>query len=177
MKNIKPDIVTRPATPNDTSELRRLLNEIIDIGGTTAIETQLTDDAFGDYFLHGESHLCCHVAVDGSGNLAGFQTLARHVKLSDDWADIATFARVKPKSVGVGTALFAKTKFYAKQKGIIAINATIRADNEGGLIYYDKMGFETYSLSKDVPLNDGTRVDRISKRFLLDDWFPPDSGS
>jgi len=167
MKSIKPDIITRPATQNDTSELCRLLNEIIDIGGTTAIEIQLTDDAFGDHFLHGDTHICCFVAVDGTGRLAGFQTLERCEKLQDNWADIATFARVKPKSVGVGTALFAKTKLYAKQKGIAAINATIRADNEGGLIYYDKMGFEAYSVSKDVPLKDGTRIDRISKRFFV----------
>lgn len=168
MNTNKTGIKTRLATSNDIGELCRLLNEIIDIGGTTAIETQLTDDAFGNYFLHGESHLCCFVAIDEMGKLAGFQTLERHVKLLDDWASIATFARVKPKTSGVGTALFAKTKLYAKQKGIAAINATIRADNDGGLIYYDKMGFETYSVSKDVPLNDSTPVDRISKRYFVE---------
>jgi hypothetical protein len=47
------------------------------------------------------------------------------------------------------------------------INATIRADNTGGLAYYAKMGFETYGITKDVPLLDGTPVDRINKRFQV----------
>ncbi len=168
MKCGKPKIATRVAKLNNARELCSLLNEIISIGGTTAIETQLTEEEFRGYFLQGESCLCCHVAENGLGSLEGFQSLTRHPKLPKDWADIATFARVKSQTGGVGTALFAESKLYAQQSGIVALNATIRADNEGGLNYYEKMGFRTYAVSRDIPLKDGTRVDRISKRFFVE---------
>jgi len=162
------NIIIRMAMPNDTHELCELLNEIIQIGGTTAIENPLTNDEFGDYFLRGDNHICCYAALDELGHLAGFQALEHHSELPDDWADIATFTRMKPKIVGVGTALFAESKNYARRSGIAAINATIRADNEGGLKFYEKMGFKSYSVNTGVPLNNGVRVDRISKRFIVE---------
>ncbi len=163
----KSEIFIRVAVSNDAAELCVLVNQIIGMGGTTAMESQLTADGFRAYFLEGENHLCCFVAVDESGALAGFQALERHPDLPDDWADIATFARAKPKIAGVGAALFSKSKLYAEQIGVCAINATIRADNNSGLIYYERMGFQTYSVNKNIPLDDGTPVDRISKRFLF----------
>ena len=167
MNHNYPIITVRTATLDDAAELCTILNEIIQIGGTTAIESPLTEDEFIAYFLHGGSHLCCFTAIDESGVLAGFQALERHSELPDDWADIATFARVKPKTAGIGRALFNQSKFYAAGSGFSAINATIRADNHGGLMYYEKMGFETYAVKKNIPLSDGTMVDRISKRLLL----------
>ncbi|MBP1887174.1 ribosomal protein S18 acetylase RimI-like enzyme [Ensifer mexicanus] len=72
-----------------------------------------------------------------------------------------------PTSCGAGTALFAAAKAHAREAGLEAINATIRADNAGGLAYYAKMGFIDYKVEKAVPLKDGQPVDRISKRYLL----------
>ena len=51
--------------------------------------------------------------------------------------------------------------------GLTSINACIRADNVGGLAFYSKQGFQDHSVDKDVPLKDGTRVDRVNKRFSL----------
>ncbi|MGI9373249.1 MAG: GNAT family N-acetyltransferase [Hyphomicrobiales bacterium] len=157
----------RAAMLDDAAELCALLNEIIAIGGTTALETALSEQEFAEYYLHGESYICCHVAVAEDGALAGFQALETHTRLPDDWADIATFARVSPKTPGVGSALFPHTLATAREHGYAAINATIRADNKSGLAYYDKMGFETYKVEKAVPLSDGTKVDRVSKQFDL----------
>ncbi|MEM9148767.1 MAG: GNAT family N-acetyltransferase, partial [Pseudomonadota bacterium] len=55
----------------------------------------------------------------------------------------------------------------AKNAGLIALNATIRADNRVGLAYYSRMGFQDYAVRPAVPLADGSPVDRISKRFDL----------
>jgi hypothetical protein len=49
----------------------------------------------------------------------------------------------------------------------VAINATIRADNVGGLAFYSRLGFTDHGISRAVPLRDGTPVDRVSKRFIL----------
>lgn len=160
-----PQITTRAALSGDVPEMCALLNAIIDIGGTTALETPPSEAEFATYFLQGGDHLACFVAVDRSGAIAGFQALECHPDIPDDWGDIATFARVQPKIAGVGAALFATTLGFARQARLAGINATIRADNTGGLRYYDKMGFQTYAVKEGQPLADGTPVDRISKRF------------
>ncbi len=111
----------------------------------------------------------CLVAMDPFVSLLlGFQALNRHVELPNDWADIGTFTRIDPKTPGVGKALFAETKNWAKEHNLAAINAAIRADNHGGLAYYEKMGFRTYQVAKAVPLHDGTPVDRIFKEFIVE---------
>ncbi|MDB5552313.1 MAG: GCN5-related N-acetyltransferase, partial [Rhizobium sp.] len=74
---------------------------------------------------------------------------------------------MSPKTKGVGTALFPVTRAAAEKLGLAFINATIRADNVSGLAYYTAMGFEDYDRQVGVPLLDGTPVDRIKKRFLL----------
>ena len=161
-------IATSPASSVHVPQMCDLLNEIIEIGGTTALETPFDHDTLARAYLSGDDHISCFVALDEAGDVAGFQALLRHDGLPQGWADIATFARVRPKLRGVGAALFAATRDFARATGIIAINATIRADNTGGLSYYEKMGFETYAVEKGRPLRDGTPVDRISKEFITE---------
>jgi len=150
---------------NDAAELAGLLNEIIRAGGTTALETELSPQEFDDWFISGQYALACHVA-EADDVLYGFQSLSLYGDPPRGWADIATFARIAPKRKGVGTALFAATLREARDLGLKAINATIRADNVSGLAYYEKMGFETYRV-KQVPLVDGTLVDRVKKRYAV----------
>lgn len=168
MMTPKPSIRVRPTTPADIAGLTKLINEIIAIGGTTAHEEPYTPGTLEHAVLTGDRLICSHTAVSKQhATVAGYQTLKRHPELPPDWGDIATFAKVTPRIPGVGTALFAATKAMAHARGLAAINATIRADNLGGLAYYAKMGFEQYAIAKAVPLNDGTPVDRISKRLVL----------
>ncbi|SCB58369.1 L-amino acid N-acyltransferase YncA [Rhizobium aethiopicum] len=157
----------RKAVSADAEELCGLLNEIILVGGTTALETPLTVAEFADWFIDGEFPLVCHV-VEHDRSLAGFQSLSLYGDPPQGYADIATFARMNPKISGVGRALFPATRAAAEELGLEFINATIRADNVTGLAYYSKMGFEPYDRLVQVPLLDGTRVDRIKKRFKLD---------
>ncbi|HEJ7118643.1 L-amino acid N-acyltransferase YncA [Serratia marcescens] len=156
----------RTVTPQDAEALTQLLNDVIGAGGTTALETPLTPAEFSDWFISGSNALGCQVAeVDGL--LVGFQSLSADDALPPDTADIATFSRLSPKVRGVGSALFPATLAAAKSHGFKHINATIRADNVGGLAYYHKMGFRDYDRLPQVPLSDGTPIDRIKKRFSL----------
>lgn len=168
MDSSTPSIIVRPSRVDDAPALCELLNEIIRIGGTTAIEAPMSALAFGDCFLRGADHIGCLLAEDGTGAVLGFQALEHRPDLPNDCGDIATFARLEPKTPGVGRALFAETLLLAKKAGLTALNATIRADNLGGLAYYMKMGFRDHAVKPGVPLRDGTPVDRISKRFLID---------
>jgi GNAT superfamily N-acetyltransferase len=110
----------------------------------------------------------CFVA-EAEGRIVGFQGLMRSFDpddtLPDGWATIGTFARVGLTQRGVGGALFARTLRAAREAGITAIDATIRADNTGGLAFYARQGFVDYDRMVGVPLRNGAPVDRIRKRF------------
>ena len=159
-------LIVREASASDVVPLADILNAIIEAGGTTAMEAPLDAAAFAEHFLDGPDVLSCVVAVDpADGEPVGFQALMRYAGLPEAWVDIATFARMTRKRPGVGTALFAATKATARNLGLVAINAAIRADNRAGLAFYEKMGFRTYETLRQVPLQDGTPVDRILKRY------------
>ena len=154
-------ITVRPVVEDDLPELCRLLNEIIAKGGTTAIEDKLDAPTFRHWFLDGEFVLSSF-AAEVDGVLSGFQTLSCYGELPEGWGDIGTFVR-QPGGRGVGSALFAATLEAAKARGLVAITATIRADNTGGLAFYSRCGFADYQRDPAVPLKDGTPVDRIRK--------------
>jgi L-amino acid N-acyltransferase YncA len=160
-------IAVRPMMPEDVSAACRILNEIIEIGGTTAFEIPFSEALFAQSYLGGADGICCHVALDDQGEVAGFQWLGTHDALPEDCGDIATFTRRAPVLKGAGRALFAETAKYAVGVGLSAISATIRADNGMGLSYYDKMGFRDYSVAYGLPLRDGRPVDRVTKRYDL----------
>ncbi|WP_372916247.1 N-acetyltransferase family protein [Sandarakinorhabdus sp.] len=159
-------VTIRPAAPSDAAELAKLLNAIIVRGGTTAFETAFTPGGLSEAYLTGPAAHCCFVA-QADGRIAGFQTLGTQLFLPAYIGDIATFARLGSTQGGVGTALFAATTAHARELGLTAINATIRADNTGGLTFYTRMGFTDYEIVRGVPLKNGTPVDRIRKRFVL----------
>lgn len=159
-------ITLRPARPDDAAPLAALLNTIIIIGGTTALQTPFDPAGFADAFIGGPTVLSCQVA-EADGAAIGFQVLLRDPALPFDWGDIGSFARQAPRVRGIGSALFPATRAAALALGLAAINATIRADNVGGLAYYSGLGFEDYPLARGVPLADGAPVDRVSKRLVL----------
>lgn len=157
----------RPVTSVDAPALADLLNAVIRAGGTTALEDEFTPEALDQAYLTGPTVHCCHIAVDEGGEVAGFQTLGRKDGLPAYIGDIATFARVGGAQRGVGSALFSMTSECARRLGHSAINATIRADNAGGLAFYARQGFVDHGVTCGVPLSDGTPVDRVHKRYSL----------
>lgn len=163
-------LTTRPAVVADAVAMVELLNSIIRAGGTTAHETLYLPAKMIQDYIAAERGISCIVALK-KDQLVGFQSLAWPYPNDDTlpahWAIIATFVKSGMVGAGIGTTLFHATTAVAKSTGVIAIDATIRADNSGGLAYYTKMGFVDYRLSENVPLRDGTPVDRISKRFDL----------
>ena len=159
--------IVRPVTSQDASALADLINPIIRAGGTTALQSEFTPEALDHAYLTGPQVLCCHIALDEAGQAAAFQTLGRYPGLPDDVGDIGTFAALDCKQNGAGSALFEATKARASELGHSAINATIRADNTGGLAFYTKLGFADHGVTRSLPLTDGTPVDRVHKRFNL----------
>lgn len=157
----------RRAGPMDTPQMAGLLNAIIAKGGTTAITNTVTRDAIQDWMSKSPEGSVWHVAENDKGEILGFQYVQPKPGLPECACDIATFTRMGQTGLGIGSKLFEATKAAARALGYTWINATIRADNTGGLAYYQSRGFEDYAQHKDVPLENGQIVDRVSKRYDL----------
>ena len=162
-------LTVRRATVEDAAEMAALLNEIIAIGGTTAYEEPFDRQSMIAAYVAAPNLISCTVAEEDR-SLLGFQGLFRP-SLDDPmpagWAFIATFARAARQGGGVGRALFEETSRLARAARVKTIDAMIRADNDSGLRYYTRLGFVDYDRLRGAPLKDGTRVDRIRKRFDL----------
>ena len=157
----------RSAGPIDAGPLADLLNEIIEKGGTTAMTNAVAASDLANWIRYYSGQNAWFLAEDDSGQVLGFQWIEPHEKLPPDACDIATFARLGRSRLGVGTALFERTRRAAADLGYRWINATIRSDNTGGLAYYQSRGFETYAVDRNIVLDHDIVVDKISKRFDL----------
>ena len=157
----------RRAGALDAGPVADLINLIIAQGGTTAMTTALRREDIIDYMAEYPGRAAWHLAEDDDGLILGVQWIEPHDDLPQDAADIATFTRPGHTQMGIGSQLFRQTCHAAKQLGYTWINATIRADNAGGLAYYQSRGFEEYRMGRAIQLNDGTRVNKISKRYDL----------
>jgi len=161
-------IVVRRAGNLDARDMADLLNAIIHKGGTTALTQPVTRKAIVARLGHEQGRSAWHVAEDDTGTILGFQSIQPHRDLPPEACDIATFVRLGVTGLGIGSALFNASRTAATVLGYRWINATIRADNAGGLAYYQSRGFEPYGKMLNVRLEDGTLVDKITTRFKLD---------
>ena len=160
------NLVIRPVLETDISSMLVLLNDIIAIGGTTALTKPLTTRELADWLqISQQGHW--FIAKNGEDCL-GFQGVTPHSKLPPEACDIATFVDPNTQGQGIGRKLFNYTCNFAEDQGYHWINATIRGDNTGGLRFYSGLGFKDWHHDKDVTLDNGLVVDRVSKRFDLD---------
>lgn len=164
-------VFIRDATPEDAAELVEILNPIIEDGRTTAHRSTFDTARMIAHYIAPARAISCKLAEDRS-TIVGFQALewadpgwTGPDPVPSDWAVIATFVRQGVQARGIGGALFTASRDAAQRAGPAAIDATIRADNVPGLAYYARMGFVDYDLVRNLPLSDGTRVDRVRKRY------------
>lgn len=160
-------IHVRRAGALDAKAMAALLNAIILKGGTTAFTNEITPDTIEGWFLRAPDQSVWHVAEDDTGSVLGFQSIEPHLQLPPEACDIATFVKVGQTGLGIGSKLFEASRKAASALGFNWINATIRADNTGGLAYYQSRGFETYARHPDQKLANGLVVAKVSKRYDL----------
>ena len=165
-------IRTRPASAEDAAALCAVINPVIAEGTTTGHRIPFDADRMCRHYIAPAGGIACTLAL-ASGAVAGFQALEwcdpdwqGPGRLPADWAVIASFVSPGHQGRGIGRALWAETLAAARAAGVTAIDATIRADNKPGLVFYASLGFEEYRRI-DMPLSDGTPAPRICKRFVL----------
>ena len=161
---------TRPARPADADALCDIINPIIHAGGTTAHATPFDPARMLRHYLAPPRLIACTVA-EHDGVIAGFQSLVWPDEEGDifpeGWAIIGSFVRQDMGGRGIGRALFDATRAAASAAGVHTIDATIRADNDGGLAFYEALGFTDYDILRAVPLRDGRPVDRIRRKLEI----------
>ena len=157
----------RPVGPADAGALAELLNEIIVDGDTTTITETVTREWVKECMNAYPGQNAWHLAEDDDGTLLGIQWIEPNDGLPPEAADIATFTRKGHTGLGIGSALLEWTKRAATSLGYKWINATIRSDNTGGLIYYQSRGFETYKTLPKIRLGNGHIVEKTCKRLEL----------
>lgn len=156
----------RPTTLSDIPALCALQGRIVRIGGTTAREVPLEEGPFTETYLSGADVICCHTAVL-DGRAVGFQSVGINRALPAGWGDIGTFVDPDLQGTGAGQVLFSATLAAVRAAALIALNATIRADNVPGLAYYARIGFRDYGAEPDYALSTGRVVGRVHRRFDL----------
>jgi L-amino acid N-acyltransferase YncA len=158
-------IHVRRAGALDAAPMAELLNEIIVQGGTTAITEEVSRDYIAGRMQ--EDKAIWNLAEVDTGALLGFQYVSPLISEPGLVAEIATFARVGRTGLGIGSALFNATKAECIVEGYDWIRANIRADNTGGLAYYQSRGFEDYGRIEGYRMGNGQVVNKVLKRYDL----------
>lgn len=156
-----------PAGRLHCGEMAVILNELIADGTSTALADPVSANDLSEWLSRAPERSAWHIAEDDTGHVVGFQWIEPADYLPPDAAEIATFARMGKTGLGIGSALFEQTKRAARSLGYGWINANIRADNWGGLAYYQSRGFEDYGRKNGVRMSNGIVVDKILKRYDL----------
>ncbi|MDO6584290.1 GNAT family N-acetyltransferase [Salipiger sp. 1_MG-2023] len=159
-------LTVRRAAALDARDIAELLNEVIAIGGTTAM-TDAVDPVDVQAWMQSDPRAIWHVAEDDAGQILGVQWIDPHPEHRDSVGQISTFARSGKTGLGIGSKLFEATKQAARMAGYAWINAEIRADNAGGLIYYQSRGFEDWGRIDGYVMRNGQTVTKLLKRYDL----------
>lgn len=159
---IRQTLEVRDMTAEDVPACVAIVNHIIALGGTTAYEEPYSNQDFHDHYFV-EPPVTNVVTRDGV--VVGFQAA---FDVGDGFYSIGSFTDRQNPVKGAGRALFDKTLADCRARGGEAILAKITSDNTGGLAFYGRMGFEDWkTIADDHTRSDGTKVDRIIKRYDL----------
>lgn len=154
-------LTARPTIIEDLPALADLFNHTVRMGGTTAHEEEWNAAELKVHYF--DEPAIVHTVLSDNVPI-GFQAVFDR---GEGVLSIGSFTDQRKPVRGAGSVMFEATKAAAKTTGYKFINAQIRADNVPGLAYYTKIGFVNFKVDKDVPLADGTPMDRITKRFTL----------
>lgn len=155
-------LTTRAMQSSDVPACVTIVNHIIALGGSTAYEDPYTEADFADHYL--DEPPVTNLVLLGD-RIVGFQAA---FDIGDGLYSIGSFTDQQNPVRGAGYAIFEKTLADCRAHGGTAILAKITSDNTGGLAYYSKLGFQPDTVwPDDHTRKDGTKVDRIVKRFDL----------
>ncbi len=136
---------TRNARLSDVPQMSAFLRELTARGKRKSPD----DEAFvRTNYIESSYKVRCTV-YETEGAVLGFQSLKRAWSgnpygVVPGWGIVGTHIRPSAARQGVGRTLFAITRQAARTAGLMHLDASIAADNDAALAYYEAMGFVTY---------------------------------
>jgi GNAT superfamily N-acetyltransferase len=166
----------RRGTPLDLPGTARLLNALLAEAPGGAPDPALTAAMLGEWLASHAGPSAWHVAEE-AGRIEGFQWIGPDISLPPEACEIGTFVRAgrgaergagaAQTGLGIGSRLFEATRKAGRRMGYHWIHAELRADNDGGLIYYQSRGFRRYRGPPGALQANAPRADRVLTRFDL----------
>lgn len=162
----------RTVREEDAESIIELLNPIIQAGGYTIMDEQLSVDDQLDFIRGFPKQGVFNVAVcNESQEIVGIQDVAPISTGSNAFkhvGEISTFVSLNLRRQGIGRRLSQATFREARAQGFLKICATVRADNLQAVSFYLSQGFRIIGTAQKHALVRGRYVDEILLEKLLD---------
>jgi L-amino acid N-acyltransferase YncA len=164
------DFRIRRASAQDAAGIVAVLQRITSERLHSAIERPWTVDEQHRYLQSLSAREAFHVAVAGSEEVIGYQSLDLYsppLTAMGHVAQLGTFLVPEWRRRGVGRALFQETGSFARSSGYRKIVIQVRASNTSAQSFYLHLGFNACGrLSRQVVI-DGQEDDEIIMEFFL----------
>lgn len=166
------EILIRSARPDDAEPIAGILNQVIEGGVYTVLDSTFTVDDERTFIANFPDRGVFHVAECGhSRSILGFQTIepfsALPTRAFHHVGSIGTFISLEHRRQGIGMRLSEVTFDAAKCKGYEKIFTYVRADNPASLSFHLKLGFRIIGTARRQAKLHGRYVDEVLiEKFL-----------
>ena len=161
----------RRAVPQDAAGIVRVLEAVTRERIYSAIERPWTAAAQRTYLASLSPRETCHVAINETGEIVGYQSLDLFSPILSSMAHVGqlgTFLLPEWRRRGVGQALFAATRQFAASAGYRKLVIHVRASNVPAQSFYQQLGFVACGRLRAQVIVDGTEDDEIVMEFFFD---------
>ena len=165
-----PDVHVRRASVDDAEGITKVLQAVVAERVHSAIDRAWTAEEQRSYLRSLSNREAFHVAVAGSGDVVGCQSLDVYSATLESMAhvgQVGTFILPAWRGRGVGYAMFLATSRFAASAGYRKLVIQVRASNASARSFYGQIGFvECGRLGKQVVI-DGREDDEVIMEFFL----------
>ena len=166
MSTATDEVTIRPVRRSDLQDaagVAAVLNGVIAEGGHTALAGHWTAEA-EQAFLKSLGPRSEVFVAEVAGRIVGFQVIEPFVTYTttmDHVAHFGTYVHAGFRRCGVGHKLTAETLEFAKERGYEKSVVYVLADNEAGLAFYRRLGFEERGVLRRQTRIDGVYHDEV----------------
>ena len=155
--------------PSDAPGIVEVLKSVVAERIHSAIDRAWTVEQEARYLESLSHREVLHVAVDGTVDIVGFQSLDLWSSLLPSMAhvgQVGTFLLSEWRGQGVGRQLWSATASFAREAGYLKLAIQVRASNAPAAGFYRALGFkECGRLTRQVII-DGIEDDEILMEFF-----------
>ena len=160
----------RVASPKDAAGIAAVLEGIAKARVHSAIERPWTVEQQRRYLESLSPREAFHVAIAGSGEVVGYQSLDLYSPLLSSMAHVGqlgTFLDPEWRRRGVGQALFHLSRSFAVSAGYRKLVIQVRASNTSAQYFYKHLGFVQCGMLSRQVMIDGQEDDEIIMELFL----------